>query len=100
MRGIQPTTAIPGAPRKLSSSCRKRRLTIHKLRLGQSRIFLLTATVRCISFSSFTIQWGIRGSMTDHFSVPFEDLDSTYDLFNFSVGANGTLDSGGTLEPG
>lgn len=43
---------------------------------------------------------GARIGLTDHFSVPFEDLDSIYNLFNFSIGADGRVGNGQTLEPG
>ncbi|HZP83071.1 MAG TPA: hypothetical protein VFB21_15630, partial [Chthonomonadaceae bacterium] len=49
------------------------------------------------------LQPGFAGALiglTDHFSVPFDDLDRFNNLFNCELGANGALPGGGALVPG
>jgi len=42
---------------------------------------------------------GVRIGLTDHFSVPFEDLDGIYNLYSLEIMPNGKL-AAGSLEPG
>jgi len=43
---------------------------------------------------------GARLGLTDHFSVPFDEEDAIYNLFNLTIGQNGALENQTTLEPG
>lgn len=38
-------------------------------------------------------------ALTDHYSVPYDDVDSFYNIYNFAIGPNGTLTDGARLEP-
>ena len=43
---------------------------------------------------------GAHIGLTDHFSVPFDEQDVFWNVFNLEVGPGGTLRDGGRLEPG
>ena len=43
---------------------------------------------------------GARLGLTDHFSVPFDELDEIYNLYNLNIGPEGKLADGKRLDPG
>ena len=42
---------------------------------------------------------GARIGLTDHFSVPFDPEDRYFNLFNFTIGPDGSLGQGNEMKP-
>lgn len=43
---------------------------------------------------------GVLVGLTDHFSVPFDEQDRVWNVFNLEIGAAGALTGGGQISPG